>query len=1024
MPAPDGAGSVHDYEEAKTLGKVVLVGRTTCTYCQRAKQLLQETLSGNPGRVAIFMYDEISDGDAVLAAAKRDSGNHPTVPIIFMGNDLIGGCDSLMKMKDTGDLYIKLGVAAPAGGGREVDLSEPRGPPPCPGLFFFPHTVNSWVIRGVALQVTIIAIIGIIFRKKSWAAWLILGLCADFCVRFIAGGVASPLGAFSQLCTVGLQERFVGGAPKQFATAIGVCFSAAAAGCLLGREDGIAGSVILGCLAAAASLEAFLDFCAGCWFFGYLIKFGLVPESVNDMHIGQKALVAYQAEQVDSATGFGGKVIPTPEKYKHQQPGQPKTAADVRVKIPKTDDNKRVDWNPIKHVKFADFLMPLGMGGLALCWKFAHYIPGVLDSNGRMTDNEVWEGLTYVGLAVWLVLLALLLIKLFRYPRRIWSEISDPIRSNSVAAFGTSLVLYGFLIYEAPENSVPNATRTLSVVMFWTGAAMMKLLLVWRLADLVRRRGDSEIVTPRMLTPFAGCVVCALVAPFYDGYSGAGGIGYYEVGWFFFGAAGLFCVLFTAAGILEAVRYHWSDERVRPSLAMWVVAIHLTFVAWTILTRGTGLLYNTGGFAGAAAVSAGPAIPNAANLDGVGHTLYFAGVTLFMVMLMLACPMGFIFRLKFDFSFWVTAFPVDVLCMATLVYHKATRSSTGGALRDTFSLGWAYTTLAVASYVNATLFLNTLVLLVKRRWLRAEAKWAPLSFNKITHEAFRFSGERMLRMARALEQSPSLEVAQGLCREWQLYSLVLEWHAHQENAIMFREVDAFNPLVTANGYRQHQKLESMEHGINTHIGVLLSATELTEASSAALRGLASGLEEYVPFMARHMDWEEENLLNMNRRTFSMDIQIRIVRKIWDAYECKSVEEFRAAFQAEQKHGPAPQGGWSDYHLAQFRASSTYGLPALAKDEDMFDFPGEHPSGEVPIEKRHVWRVVLPWVIHNLDMPMMRTRFVRALTWAVPERAQLIGEMIYRGVEDHEWNALAVDVPEIIPRGLPGWLRRI
>jgi hypothetical protein len=42
----------------------------------------------------------------------------------------------------------------------------------------------------------------------------------------------------------------------------------------------IAANAVLGVLALFAVLEAGLGFCAGCFVFGYLMRWGMIPESV------------------------------------------------------------------------------------------------------------------------------------------------------------------------------------------------------------------------------------------------------------------------------------------------------------------------------------------------------------------------------------------------------------------------------------------------------------------------------------------------------------------------------------------------------------------------------------------------------------------------------------------------------------------------------------------------------------------------------------------------------------------------
>ena len=46
-----------------------------------------------------------------------------------------------------------------------------------------------------------------------------------------------------------------------------------------------AATVVAAVLAFFAFLEAFVNFCAGCWFFGLAIKYRLIPETIYMVHI-------------------------------------------------------------------------------------------------------------------------------------------------------------------------------------------------------------------------------------------------------------------------------------------------------------------------------------------------------------------------------------------------------------------------------------------------------------------------------------------------------------------------------------------------------------------------------------------------------------------------------------------------------------------------------------------------------------------------------------------------------------------
>jgi len=61
-------------------------------------------------------------------------------------------------------------------------------------------------------------------------------------------------------------------------------------------------------------------------------------------------------------------------------------------------------------------------------------------------------------------------------------------------------------------------------------------------------------------------------------------------------------------------------------------------------------------------------------------------------------------------------------------------------------------------------------------------------------------------------------------------------------------------------------------------------------------------------------------------------------------------------------------------------------------------------------------------IKNLPHPMWRVRFVRTFIWGNPDRAQEIGLICYRTLNSVDWEFLAQEIPEMIPRGARGWVR--
>ena len=56
--------------------------------------------------------------------------NWPTIPQLFVDGELVGGCDIVTEMYETGELAEVLGVEAPAGAPDEAPVAAEPGAPP------------------------------------------------------------------------------------------------------------------------------------------------------------------------------------------------------------------------------------------------------------------------------------------------------------------------------------------------------------------------------------------------------------------------------------------------------------------------------------------------------------------------------------------------------------------------------------------------------------------------------------------------------------------------------------------------------------------------------------------------------------------------------------------------------------------------------------------------------------------------------------------------------------------------------
>ena len=145
----------------------------------------------------------------------------------------------------------------------------------------FPERVNEHAARTTAMLVILLAASTIAASLLApGPVTLVLGvaLVIGFILRVYAGPKYSLFGQISVRFLaerVFGQPRIVSGAPKQFAQCIGLAFSLTATVFYLFGAVG-AMQVTLLLLILAASAEAFLGFCAGCWMYRRLQRAGVI----------------------------------------------------------------------------------------------------------------------------------------------------------------------------------------------------------------------------------------------------------------------------------------------------------------------------------------------------------------------------------------------------------------------------------------------------------------------------------------------------------------------------------------------------------------------------------------------------------------------------------------------------------------------------------------------------------------------------------------------------------------------------
>ncbi len=146
-------------------------------------------------------------------------------------------------------------------------------------IFSFPNPANEVAARLVAGMVVMLTLT-ILLTGESW---LMFVLAYGFLARVATGPTLSPMGLLATRVLVpllGNPSRAVPGPPKRFAQSVGLVFSSTALVLHFAVGSAVAANGVLVVLALFATMESVLGFCAGCFVFNHLMRWGILPQSV------------------------------------------------------------------------------------------------------------------------------------------------------------------------------------------------------------------------------------------------------------------------------------------------------------------------------------------------------------------------------------------------------------------------------------------------------------------------------------------------------------------------------------------------------------------------------------------------------------------------------------------------------------------------------------------------------------------------------------------------------------------------
>ena len=282
-------------------------------------------------------------------------------------------------------------------------------------------------------------------------------------------------------------------------------------------------------------------------------------------------------------------------------------------------------------------------------------------------------------------------------------------------------------------------------------------------------------------------------------------------------------------------------------------------------------------------------------------------------------------------------------------------------LLDTFTYVVSIFSIAIATAITATCALWTAHWVLDLSLFLPRQKWGPVNFMKLTHEAFRFAIPNLKGVVAAMDVSKVSTVRFAL---QELKPFIATFHAHSvhEDEVLFPVARSFypglNPKMDADHENIHALLDRLSHVIKEFPAGAPGDEESAASIPPALAAVLNEVKAAFPA------WADEALEHLRDEEQSVTVVIRKQLSI-----ARQREVTRQVFEVT-------------------------------------------PSRE--------WHSVLPWTLKNLPVPMWKVRYLRTFLWAVPDRAQEIGLIVYRGVDSALWSFLVEEIPELIPRGLSGW----
>jgi tellurite resistance protein TehA-like permease/glutaredoxin len=803
---------------------VVMFSKSTCPFCIELKRTLQ--VDGIP--YAVFEVDQCQDSVTITEKLKELSGIS-TYPNLFVNGKSIGGGTECKELDMKGTFQAAFDLIDRINPAREVRLTRTQ-------LFWFPETINKPATQVSGILAFIVCLLCTIFYEQRATKWVVLALALDFFLRLIAGGAWAPIGMVSSILVSYMDPVFMCGAPKQFAAFCGFFMATLSAGLLLGGQR-LGGTIVIALLMGPTGLEGFLGFCLGCWMFGYGITFKLIPQSVYRPYLN---LFPYKKWR--HAFRHDKRSYPVAENAHILAAGQTvERATDLIAKDRIDTEYKFQDHHFIKHVKVAVFGWPMALAALSFLFKLTdgHYYNESGTELGNWGTLVASDAIGIISAVLFCAFALLYIARTFMYRNKVIKEWNHPISGNLFSAINICLALYGILMYDHDLN--------FGIALVWIASGFQMFIAVEKIAALVFNPFSDDLLNPSiMMSPVAN-FVCVLGLASYQTETHArkyeGDINYLNIARLWFAVAALYAIVLFTITFNKALRDHHADTRLRPTIFIWM----------------------------ATAAIAGPAYFSVSYDSGLVYQCLWALALFFFAVNVMGHLKGF-FTYVNDMSIFMYAFSYSALALSTFHYYIVVG-------HDQVTRICAIISVVIACASVGMCTLHAISITLDGDMFRPKPKWGPISFLKLTHEAFRLGMPKMVLWLDSLGPNTAPMGLDIFIAEFEAMVTTYLEHGIQEETVIFPAVCRYFPGFPAGAHKEHEEQHRTVERLTDAIAKWRESKNAV-ASATMLNVLKTEFPDFATSVLEHLRHEEACISVVARKYFPIALQKELTNRVF------------------------------------------------------------------------------------------------------------------------------------------------